>query len=190
MQTSNPKYKYLLLTPYPSQNDRTLFNAVLETDINNNLLQKSLVDLIAKNRDELETHEFTKMEKFFGKVDTLDNIATVASIGLIPFTGGASLSYVAVAVAKKATKKAGKKGFRYFRKKIALQSRKLINKSIKKSRVVRKSIDNKISDLTQNKIGKITDSIDTALTVTTIAGSASIFFDSSSLKTKQICQEK
>ena len=187
---SNPKYKYLLLTPYPSQNDRTLFNAVLETDINNNLLQKSLVDLIAKNRDELETHEFTKMEKFFGKVDTLDNIATVASIGLIPFTGGASLSYVAVAVAKKATKKAGKKGFRYFRKKIALQSRKLINKSIKKSRVVRKSIDNKISDLTQNKIGKITDSIDTALTVTTIAGSASIFFDSSSLKTKQICQEK
>ena len=187
---SNPKYKYLLLTPYPSQVDKTLFNAVLQTNIDNKLLQKSLVDLIGKNIDELETHEFTKMERFFGNVDTLDNIATVASIGLVPFTGGASLSYVAVAVAKKASKEAGKKSFRYFRKKIALQSRKLINKSIKKARVVRNSIDNKIGDLNRNKIGEITDSIDTALSIVVIAGSASIFFDSSSLKTKQICQEK
>ena len=186
---SNPKYKYVLLTPYPSQNDSTLFDTVLKTDITNNLLQKSLVDLIAKNRDELETHEFTKMERFFGNIDTLDNIATVASIGLVPFTGGASLSYVAVAVAKKATKEAGKKGFRYFRKKIALQSIKLINKSIRKSRVIRKSIDNKIGISNRNKIGKVADIVDNSLSVFVITGSASVFFDSSSLKTKQICQE-
>lgn len=186
---NNPKYKYILLTPYPSQVDRTLFNAVLETDINNNLLQKSLVDLIAKNRDELETHEFIKMERFFGNVDKLETVATVASIGLVPFTGGASLSYVAIAVAKKATKEVGKKGFKYLRRKIALQSRKLINKSIRKARVVRKSIDNKIGVSNRNKIGKTADSIDTALSIVAIVGSASIFFDSNSLKTKQICQE-
>ena len=186
---SNRKYKYILLTPYPSQGDKTLFYTVLNTDINNSLLQKSLVDLITKSKDELEIHEFTKMERFFGNVDTLENIATVASIGLAPFTGGVSLSYVAIAVAKKATKEAGKTGIRYLRRKIALQSRKLINKSIRKVRVVRKSIDNKIGISNRNNIGKIADKIDDVLSIAAIAGSASFFYNSSSLEIKQICQE-
>jgi hypothetical protein len=186
---NNPKYTYILLTPYPSQEDKTLFDAVLKTDIDNTLLQKSLVDLILKDRDELETHEFTKMERFFGNVDTLDNIATVASIAIVPFTGGVSLSYVAVAMARKATKEAGKKGFKYLRKKILLQSKKVLNKSIRKVRVTRKNIDNKIGVQNQNNIEKIDDSIANTFNLLTVAKSASIFFDSSSLNIKQICQE-
>jgi len=185
---SNPKYKYILLTPYPSQEDKTLFDTVLYTNINNNLLQKSLFDLIVKNKDELETHEFTKMERFFGNVDTLDNIVTVASIALVPFTGGVSLSYVSIAVAKKATQKAGKKGFKYFSKKIALKSRRLMNKSIRKVRVINKNIDNKITINHRNNIGRVSNITDNSINI--LSGSSSLFLNSSSLKIKQICQNR
>lgn len=187
---SNPKYKYVLLTPYPSQVDRTLFSAVLETTIDNEMLQKSLVDLISKSKEELEIHKFTTMEKFLGNLETLDNIATVSSVVLAPFTGGASLSYVAIVAAKKATQVASKKSFKHFRQKIELNSRKLMNKSIRKSRVIRKSIDSKIGVSTRNNIGKVMDATGDVLTVSSIVGSAAlIFFNTNALELKQICQE-
>jgi len=187
---SNPKYKYVLLTPYPSQVDRTLFSAVLETTIDNDMLQKSLVDLISKSKKELEIHKFTTMEKFLGNLETLDNIATVSSVVLAPFTGGVSLSYVAIVAAKKATQVAAKKSFKHFRQKIEFNSRKLMNKSIRKSRVVRKSIDSKIGVSNRNNIGKVMDATGDVLTVSSIVGSAAlIFFNTNALELKQICQE-
>jgi len=92
---SNPKYKYVLLTPYPSQMNTTLFDTVLNTNISDESLQRSLVNLIGKNKNELEKHEFTRSEKIFGNIDRLDKTLTVASVALAPFTGGASLAYVA-----------------------------------------------------------------------------------------------
>jgi len=92
---SNPKYKYVLLTPYPSQTNTTLFDTVLNTNISDKSLQRSLVDLIGKNKKELEKHEFTRSEKFFGNIDRLDTTLTIASVAFAPFTGGTSLAYVA-----------------------------------------------------------------------------------------------
>ena len=102
---SNPKYKYVLLTPYPSQTNTTLFDTVLNTNISDESLQRSLVDLIGKNKKELEKHEFTRSEKFFGNIDRLDTTLTIASVAFAPFTGGASLAYVASNVGRIATEK-------------------------------------------------------------------------------------
>lgn len=182
----NPKYKYVLLTPYPSQNDSTLFETVLRTDIKDDVLQRSLVDLISKDKDELENHEFTKFEKFFANVDTLSNIATVGSVVLAPFTGGMSLGYFATRVAtkvaiKQATKSVIQKNF--------LHARKTLNKGIRKARVVRKNIDLKIGIKNRDKIGTYSDYVDNGLSSLVVLGRASIFFNSNNLEEKTICQE-
>jgi hypothetical protein len=146
---NNPKYKYILLTPYPSQNDMTLFDTVLNTNISNKLLQRSLVDLIRKNKKELERHEFTKSEKFFGNIDRLDTALTVASIGLAPFTGGISLTYVASNMGSFASKKI-----------ISNILKKVVNKNIKKSKYIMKFSD---KPLTVNPLEKVIGYVGTGI---------------------------
>lgn len=105
----NPKYKYILLTPYPSQRDMTLYEKVLTTNISKKQLQQNLVSLISKNKEELEKHEFIMIEKVFGNLNRLDTAITVTSIALVPFTGGISLGAIAT---KMATKAVGIHGFK------------------------------------------------------------------------------
>lgn len=164
----NPKYKYVLLTPYPSQNDENIFESVLRTDISDNTLQKSLVDLIGKSSKELAIHEFTTSEKFFGNVDKLDNIVTVASVVLVPFTAGTSLSYIALKVG---VKQASKQGAKYMMKKIALKSRKIFTKKM------------------INQSNKHVDKIYNSISPLNMVGELSTFSNSDNQETKTICQE-
>ena len=118
----NPKYKFILLTPYPSQKDMTLYEKVLKTNISKQALQQSLVTLISKDKQELEKHEFIMIEKVFGNLNRLDNALTVTSIVLIPFTGGTSLSIIATKIASKAI------GAKEFKKNILVKVSKHIDK--------------------------------------------------------------
>jgi len=163
---SNPKYKYVLLTPYPSQTNRTLFETVLNTNISDESLQRSLVDLIGKDKNELEKHEFTRSEKFFGNIDRLDTTLTVASVALAPFTGGASLAYVA-------------SNFGNF------TSKKIISQILKK--VTNQKIHLKF-DTGMHRNGLKIEKIDT--TDLNIVGIMTHFRSADELSCEQFCQQK
>jgi len=202
--TSYPKYKYILVTPYPSQNDSTLFEQILTTNISDEKLKESLLVLIQKDIDDLAEHEFTQFEKFVGNMETiekLDDALFIASIVAAPFTGGASLSYIAISVAKKGVQKGAKKGFKYMVKKVALKRRKMVNKAIRKARKGRKLVDDKIGVSNRKKIGKVhrdveekvdklEEKVDVLVGVLSVGAGIYLYFNHSQLEEKSICQEQ
>lgn len=179
---NSPKYLNVLLTNYPRQTDVALADRILyEKNFNQRLLQKSLNDLISKDIDSLENHEFTKLERYLGNLDTIDNTLTVVAFIGAPFTGGVSLSYVAL---KTAGKMASKKGAKYLAKKI-------LNKGIRKARVVRKGIDKKIGIKSRNLVGKgVENTADNVGYVSfAISMGTALFFMNNDIKIEKICEE-
>ncbi len=197
----NPKCTYILLTPYPSRNDHTLFDLALSQNISDKKLKIALVDLAGKDKDELETHGFTATERFFGNVDKIDNAMTVVTIVAAPFTGEISLSYVAM---KTAGKYSAKRGFKYMMKKTIVKSKRLLNNGIKNVQKIelglykkmgatnmKYAIDKKIGAVARKKIGKVIEGTDNTVAVLSIAGiGALVFLGSQDLEAKTICKEK
>ena len=160
--------------------------------------------LIQKDIDDLAEHEFTQFEKFVGNMETiekLDDALFIASIVAAPFTGGASLSYIAISVAKKGVQKGAKKGFKYMVKKVALKSRKMVNKAIRKARKGRKLVDDKIGVSNRKKIGKVhrdveekvdklEEKVDVLVGVLSVGAGIYLYFNHSQLEEKSICQEQ
>jgi len=200
--TTYPKYKYILVTPYPSKNDETLFSQILTTDISDDKLKDSLLVLMKKDTDELSTHTFTTFDKFARGADIvnkIDDTFCVIAIVSAPFTGGVSLSYVAISAAKKVAKKSAKKGFNAMMKKVVLKSRKVVNKGIRKVRVVRKTLNGGVAgvknvkkagksiDKTENVVGNI----NSVVQISTVAGSSLyLYLNNSEISINQICEEK
>ena len=174
------KYKYILLTPYPLQSDKSLFEMTIYSNISDKVLQESLVDLITKDKNRLEKHEFTKGEQIFGNIEKLNNLSTAISIGLVPFTGGLSLTVVAIKeVVKGGVKQGTKKGVKYFQKKIV----KLIKNKLKNGEAKDKLTNieklEKVVKITKKATKEISNKKEKVLS----------FFYSNNLKIKQICKE-
>jgi len=199
--TTYPKYKYILTTPYPAQSDPSLFEQILITNISDTQLKDALLELIQKDTEALATHTFTTFDKLARGadiVDTIDSSIFIASLLAAPFTGGSSLSYVAIKVAKRATKIGTKRGFKAMIKRVKLQSRKFTNKDIKKVSIERESLNGaifeaknikkseKLMDKTENVVGQI----NSVVQVSALAGSTLyLYLNQSALLTKQICKE-
>jgi len=186
--TSYPKYKYILTTPYPSQSDSSLFEQILttnESNESNKKLKNSLLELMKKNTDELEIHTFTTFDKFSRGEEIADNISNVifvASIVAIPFTGGVSLLSVAITTAKKTLKM----GAKSMTKKVTLKSFKLATKGMKKN-INREKVP--IENITKTKT--LIENSNDGLQIAIVVGSnLYLYFNSSELSTKQICEEQ
>jgi len=184
---STPKYKFIVFTSYPSDNDLSIYELIHRgyfSDAKNNL-----VSLYKSSIDELETHNFTQYEKAMAIVDTIDNTLTAGAFILAPFTGGVSLSYVAI---KQSAKIGTKKGIKYYSKKLALKSRKLLNKSIYKARkfrkVIRKPLSNRYQNTTAEHMINRADELFSPLVIGATIGGA-LFFIPKNLEAKQICKE-
>jgi len=200
--TAYPKYKYILVTAYPNKDDSSLFEKILTTKISDNDLKDGLLELIKKDTDELATHTFTTFDKFSRVaeiVDNLDDAIFVIAIVSAPFTGGVSLSYVAISASKKAVKKGAKKGFSKMIKKVLLKSRKIVNKGIRKVRVVRKTFNGGVAGVRNvKKAGKAIDKteglvekINDGLEISAVAGlSLYLYLNSSKQSVKYICEEE
>ena len=186
---STLKYKFILFTSYPSDNDPSAYELILDgklTDAN-----KTLNSLYAVSIEELETHNFTLFEKNMEMVDNIDTALTVAAIVAAPFTGGVSLSYVAV---KQSGKIAAKKSIKYYAKKLALKSRKLLNKTIYKARKVRKALKKPLVGKNPNtSMGHIIDKAEdkfSTFTIGAMIGGMLFLAIPNDLEAKQICEEE
>jgi len=174
------KYKYVLLTSYPLQNDQSLFELSLDKNLTDKVLQQSLVDLIGKNKKSLEKHEFTKGEKIFGNIEKLETVTTVISIGLVPFTGGLSLTTVAFKVV---IKKGTKKGAKYIKNKII----NLIKKKIKnKENLILKKVEDNMLEKIRKKVKVVNK---TAKKIIKKKEKILNFFYPNNFKIKQVCKE-
>jgi len=202
----NQKYKYILLTPYPLQSDENLFEKSLHSTMPNKILQESLVDLIGKNKKQLEKHEFTKGEKIFGNIEKLETVTTVVSIVLVPFTGGLSLSGVALKVI---IKQGTKQGVEYIKKRII---KTIINElqedtdaEIKYlTKKILKLVDEKITSKNAKELKALKEQLSKIEIIKKSVKKADkelekiikkkektlSFFYSNNLKIKQICKEK
>jgi len=186
---STLKYKFILFTSYPSDNDPSAYELILGeklTDAN-----RTLNSLYAVSIEELETHNFTLFEKNMEMVDNVDTALTVAAIIAAPFTGGVSLSYVAT---KEAGKIAAKKGIKYYAKKLALKSRKLMNKGIYKARKIRNILKKpSIGTNPKSSLGHMLDKAEdkfSTFTIGAMVGGMLFLAMPNDLEAKQICEEE
>jgi len=123
---SAPKYIYMLLTPYPSQNDPSIFNRfqVKKSDV-------GMVSLIHRYTvDDFSTHTFTKKEKCEALAGNIDNAITIAAIVAVPLTGGASILVIG---SRLAAKQVMKKGLKYSAKVLYRYARKNFSRTIRRS---------------------------------------------------------
>ena len=183
------KYKFILFTSYPSDNDPSAYELILAGNLT--AASKELSALYSVSIEELETHNFTLFEQNMEIIDNIDNVLTVASIAAAPFTGGISLSYVAI---KQASKMAAKKGVKYYAKKLALKSRKFVNKAIRKARVGRKGLEKVLGGKKKlvslgDTINKVEDKFST-FTISAMVGGMLFLAIPNDLEAKQICQEE
>jgi len=92
-----PKYKFILLTPYPGDNDPSIFESAMSgfDGINIERINIDTVNLAAlykKNIEELAKHNFVVLEKFGDFYNKADTAINVVSILAIPLTAGLSSS--------------------------------------------------------------------------------------------------
>jgi len=178
--TSYPKYKYILVTPFPSEDDQTLFKQILSMNISDNKLKDSLLELIQKDTNELATHTFTTFDKLSrgaNIIDNIDNALFIVAIVSAPFTGGVSLTYIAISTAKKAVKYSTKKGFKYMAKKV-------LKKAVKyNTRKGFKFMPKKVVNKTQ-------ETIDTTSELFFIGNKLYIYYNYKNMDIKQICEER
>jgi len=187
---STIKYKYILLTSYPSDQDPSAFQYVGSREFS--MAQDNLEKLYGLSINELETHNFTTFEKSMSYLNKADWALTGAAIIAAPFTGGLSLGYIALETAgKQAGKTVAKKGILFYAKKISI---KLANKSIKYARKVRKPIFNTLGEKNTRMFGKglnkLDEMKDTFVFGTVAAGATAAYFVMpSKIQAKDICQE-
>ena len=149
-----------------------------------------MIDLIGKNRDELETHEFTSTEIFFAGVDNIDDALLVISLVLVPFTAGATLPAVAALAAKKMLKITTKKGIKRGMKLMAIEAK----RNIKISKTFLKNPNKYMQIKKREKVvsgwkNKI-DNVGHGATVVSLVGLGSLILMGSNLEVKTICEEK
>ena len=186
---STLKYKFILFTSYPSDNDNSVYQQIVGGQ--NSEAKKTLNELYGVSVEELEAHDFTTFERNMKMVDNIDTALMVAALAAAPFTAGMSLSYVAV---KQAGKTAAKKGIKYYAKKLALKSRKLLNKGIYKARKVRKSLNNPLyKNKMESSLGNILKNQDdkfSTFTIGAMVGGMLFLAVPNDLEAKQICTEE
>ena len=191
---STIKYKYILLTSYPSDQDPSAFQYIGSKELS--MAQDNLEKLYGLPINELETHNFTTFEKSMSYLNKADWALTGLSIAAAPFTGGTSLLYIAGKTAAKQTGKiAAKKGMMWYAKKLSI---KLANKSIKFARAGRKTFYKTIGEKNTRAFGKgldkianMSDNVDDAFSFATVAAGATTayFIMPSKIQAKDICQE-
>ncbi len=136
---SAPKYKFILTTSSYSQESPSVLDYLLENKIDE--AKKSLHYLYGKRISELEDHRFTTKEK---TINFANNMSNVIDAGLFVsgfFTFGTGWAALA---AKDSAKFAAKKGAKMYAKRLALASRRLINKGVYHSMKARKTIITKL----------------------------------------------
>jgi len=178
---SYPKFAYILVTPFPAKDDKTIFEKILENKISDEKLKQELLEIMQKDTEELAKHNFTTFDKFMVGAEYIDNIdtaITVAAIVVAPFTGGVSLSAIAV-------KFGAKKGIKQM---IYNEGKKLVEKGIKKAKLAKdrlvKKIDTKKLEKKIDSFGNSNDNLQL-----TILGSNLFLLSKSPSNIKQICKE-
>jgi len=135
---SAAKYRYILTTPFPAQDDLSVFQRFLH----NGTGIAALSDLQDYSVELLSKHEFILSEKIMSTLNNLDNTITVVEILAIPITGGASILLIGAKMAakqatKKSLKQAVKVGSKYVREtvshNVSRTTKRLIFKDGKKS---------------------------------------------------------
>jgi hypothetical protein len=195
--TSTKKYKYILLTSYPKDTDPSVFQYIGANRIEN--AKANLDKLYNISISDLETHNFTTFEKSMAGLNKIDWALTGAAIIAAPFTGGASLGYIALKTGAKQTGKfAVKKGMKYsakrLGKKLIIQSKRLGNKVIKGARIVRQKAYKTFGKNSTNNFGKAINGaegkVDNFIFGATIAtGVAGFFAMPNNLEAKSMCGE-
>jgi hypothetical protein len=179
---STVKYVYILLTSYPSQNDLSIIQRYYNSKFDDKKIRKYLYELKKTPIDELETHRFTFADKAELYIDVADYTLMAASIAVLPFTGGASLSYISTSI----TRKVSTKSLKYAIKK----SIKSINNTIKFGKNIKRSIVNKFGERKLKVVGKkIEGSADTVDNTSDLFFMGSFLLKKSPIEMKNICEE-
>lgn len=128
------KYKYIFLTSYPSDKNRSIFNRFNNGE---RIKTSDIHELMYMNRNELEEHNFTEKEKNQALAENIlnatEDVILVASILSVPLTGGASSAAVAWCAARKGAKIAAKKAFKALSKRAGKNTVRLLGKNGKKA---------------------------------------------------------
>jgi len=179
---STVKYKYILLTSYPSDEDPSVFQYIGSNNLDS--AKENLAKLYKLPIDELESHNFTDFEKSMAFINKADWALTGVAVIAAPFTGGVSLSYIAV---KQTGKIAAKKGMKYYAKKLSV---KLVNKSIRFARHGRKSLFKNLGEKNTRVFGKGLDKVDNIKENFIFgAGAVGYFAMPTNIEAKDICQK-
>ncbi len=183
---SAQKYKYILITSSESQDSPAVIDYIALNK--NDEAKKVLRNLYSRSIGELERHTFTNAEKTMYWVDKADWALTGISICAAPFTGGASLGYIAV---KSSGKTVAKKGIKYYAKKLALGSRKFLNKGISLARKGRKSLSSKVGKSKVKAFSKQLDRLDDRFQIFQGAALGGLLYFAlpNDLEAKKICED-
>jgi len=129
---STSKYKFILLTSYPSDYD---LNVITYLD-NGNIKQakENLTKLYRISKNDLETHNFTTFEKGMAMANTADNVITVVAIlAAIPTLGASLGAEAAYKVSMEGLKYGGKRLVKYEGKQVGKRFVKYEGKQVGKS---------------------------------------------------------
>ena len=190
------KYQYILLTPYPSDNDHSLFVRVLDKDVPmpESGLSQSLIDLMKKDKDELETHDFTNYEKGMTMNDNAEYLLAAVSIMAAPFTGGATIAIVAAIVEKRMVMLTIKKGIKRSMKNMAINTRRKIMTNKHSLKFHNKYIKSEKTKKREEIVNAFKKNVDKAgwgtITVFLVGNGAYLFMADDGGKKNTICEEK
>jgi hypothetical protein len=161
---SAPKYLYILVTSYPSQESNSVFERILcytfkPGNCNTEEIVSAIQELSQKTPDELTEHRFTTLEKVFHYLDYADYLkdGVVAVAGCIATACTGSFAYFTV---KNIAKEAAKKGLKAAIKKVELKIAKGINKVQRLRRLYKKRLEKGFGKERVDKLRKNIKAID------------------------------
>ena len=186
---SAQKYRYILTTSYPSQSSYTVVDYLLSG--NTAKAKDALTKLYAMDIYTLQRHTFTSKEKALYWIDKADWAITGISIAAAPFTGGASLGYLAI---KQGAKQGTKVVLKRMARKLAIKSRKLFNKGITLARKGRSSIYKSVGKIRansfRNSVEKAERHFDIFSTSVGVGSAVAFYFlIPTELQSKTLCEE-
>jgi hypothetical protein len=178
---ASQKFEFILKTDYPNRQGESVLSYLYTNQVEK--AKKKLNKLYDMKAEEMQE---TKSEKYERYYDTASTMIDVASIALIPVTGGASLG---LNLGRKAAMKGTKIAVKEYSKRIAkkVSIRRIEKKGFDKINRGRERI---ASSETVKKVEKVVEKVDTINTkfaIGVVAGTT-LFAITPHLQQKQICQ--
>ena len=180
---STSKYAYILLTSYPSQNDLSIMERYYNNKFEENKIRKYLYEMEKMSTDELEDHCFTWYEQAEVYIDIADYSLMAASVAIMPFTGGVSLSYISFVISKRIGKQTLKHMVKSSLKKVNMT---IMKKARKLSKSRAETSLKKGAKKVEKKIDKLNDTVSSS---SMLFSMGVLLLGSEVIQTKNICEE-